>query len=268
MPPAPKTSRAGPRVAYVVSGAASGIGRAVAMRLLADGHDVAMLDRDVEAVRKVAKERERSGGPRALALSCDVTYEPDLEGSVAQAVAELGPLGGAVTCAGIDRGGLVHELPIERWRQVIDVNLTGTFLVAKHVLSHLVGRGAPGVVICVSSPWAYLSAAGGASAYCASKGAVCSLVRSMALDYADHGIRVNAILPGATETPLMWANVTPESLPAMRAQVASSLPMRRLADPAEIAAGVAWMLGPDAGYMTGAELVLDGGLMAKGCINV
>lgn len=253
--------------AVVVTGGAAGIGHAVALRLAEGGYRLAILDRDAGGAAGAALLAEEHGSPRAIGVACDVSSEESVRTAVALAAAEFGDLYGAVTSAGIDLGGMVHELSLERWRQVLDVNLTGTFLTAKHMLHHLMERRLAGVIVCVSSPWAYLSTPGGASAYCASKGGVCALARSMALDYASHGIRVNTILPGATETALMWANVPMQDRERMRQKVEASLPMRRLARPREIAEGVSWLLSPQASYMTGSELILDGGLMSKGCID-
>jgi NAD(P)-dependent dehydrogenase (short-subunit alcohol dehydrogenase family) len=172
-----------------------------------------------------------------------------------------------VTSAGIDRAGLVHELDLDTWNDVIVTNLTGTFLACKHVLARIVGQGEGGSVVCVSSPWAMVTAPGGASAYCASKGGISAFTRSLALDYAPHGIRVNAIVPGTTETPLMWANVAPEEVAAEREKTARQLALGRIAEPDDIAAGIAWLLSDQAAYVTGSHLVVDGGLMARAGID-
>ena len=258
----------GPRRGILVTGGAAGIGRATVAKLAQNGYRVAVLDMDEDGAKRSAEDAERLGSPKAIAVACDVRSEDSVERAVYRAAAELGGIYGAVASAGVFLGGLAHELSLERWNAVIDINLTGTFLTAKHVLRHLMETGKPGSLVCVSSPWAHLSTAGGASAYCASKAGISSLVRSMALDYAPHGIRVNTIVPGATETALMWADVKPEDMPSARQRVEANLPMHRLANAEEIAEGIFWLLSPAASYATGSELVVDGGLTSKGCIDV
>jgi NAD(P)-dependent dehydrogenase (short-subunit alcohol dehydrogenase family) len=251
----------------VVTGGGSGIGRAAALAGAERGAAVAVLDLDLSAARAVAEDAPGRGAPSAVGLGCDVRDEGSVAAAVAEAAERVGPLRMLVTSAGIDRGGLVHELPLETWDDVIGTNLTGTFLACKHVLARMVEHGQGGSVVCVSSPWAEVTAPGGASAYCASKGGISAFTRSVALDYAPHGIRVNAIVPGATETPLMWANVPPENVPAERERTARQLALGRLAEPDDIAAGIAWLLSDQASYVTGSHLVADGGLMARAGIE-
>ena len=253
--------------AVAVTGGAAGIGLATVQALARQGARVAILDRDVDKLDEARREAISKGAAAALALECDVRSEDSVTRSIDKAAAELGPLRGLVTSAGIDRGGLVHTLPLDQWDAVIGTNLTGTFLACKHVLRHMVAHGQGGAVVCVSSAWAEVSAPGGASAYCASKGGVSALVRSMALDYAAHGIRVNGIFPGATETELMWAGLHADAVPAMRRQISGQLAMGRLGRPDEIAAGIAWLLSSHASYVTGSHLTVDGGLMARGSVE-
>jgi NAD(P)-dependent dehydrogenase (short-subunit alcohol dehydrogenase family) len=226
-----------------------------------------VLDLDGTAAEAVAGEARDRGAPGSVGLSCDVRDEASVAAAVIRAAAEVGPLRMLVASAGIDRGGLVHQLDLETWNDVISTNLTGTFLACKHVLARIVAQGEGGAVVCVSSPWAHVTAPGGASAYCASKGGISAFTRSLALDYAPFGIRVNAIVPGATETPLMWANVPPEEIPAEREKTARQLALGRLAEPKEIAEGIAWLLSDQAAYVTGSHLVVDGGLMARAGID-
>jgi NAD(P)-dependent dehydrogenase (short-subunit alcohol dehydrogenase family) len=111
-------------------------------------------------------------------------------------------------------------------------------------------------------------AAGAAGAYSASKGGISALVRCMAVDYAKYGIRVNAVVPGATETRLMWANVEPSAMPEMRRRICEEVPLGRLASPEEPARAVVWLLSDESSYVTGSHLVCDGGILAKACISV
>ena len=187
----------------LVTGAAAGIGLAVARLLSRAGNPVALLDRDAARVSAAASELRGNGRGAALALACDVSDEDELGSALAEAERELGPLAGVVASAGIDRGGQLHELSTTSWDEVISVNLRGTFLTCRAALRGMLGHG--GSIVCVSSPFAFVAPPGGAGAYAASKGGISALVRALAVDYARHGIRVNAVLPGPTETDLMCA---------------------------------------------------------------
>ena len=181
----------------------------------------------------------------------------------------MGPIYGAFANAGLDTGGFLHELPFETWKRVLDTNLTGIYLTCKYALRQILKAGTPGSIVCTSSPAATVGfAAGGAGAYSASKGGISALVRCMAVDYARHGIRVNAVVPGATETRLMWANVAPADMPEMRRRVCEEVPLGRLASPDEPARAVVWLLSDESSYVTGSHLVCDGGILAKACISV
>jgi NAD(P)-dependent dehydrogenase (short-subunit alcohol dehydrogenase family) len=251
----------------VVTGGGSGIGRSAAVASAQRGRPVVVLDLDIVAAQETGAQAEAAGAPAAVALGCDVRDEESVAGAVAAGAEQAGPIRGLVACAGIGSGGLVHELPIETWRNVIDTNLTGTFLTCKHVLLHMLEHGQGGSIVCASSPWGEVSAPGGASAYSASKGGISAFVRSLALDYAPHSIRVNAIVPGATDTPLMWEGIPEEEIPAARARISRQLVVGRLAEPKEIAAGIVWLLSDEAAYVTGSHLVVDGGLLARASIE-
>jgi NAD(P)-dependent dehydrogenase (short-subunit alcohol dehydrogenase family) len=253
--------------AVIVTGGGNGIGRATALAVARCGAEVAVLDINLPAAEAVAAEA-RSLGARSVGLQCDVRDEAAVSNAITSAAQQLGPLRGLVTSAGVDLPGLVHELPLEQWRRVIDINLTGTFLSCKHVLIDMLAHRLGGSIVCISSPWGDVSAPGGAGPYSASKGGVSALVRAMALDYARHSIRVNAILPGAVDTPLMWAAVKkPEEIPAMRELVRKQIAVGRLAEPDEIAAGITWLLSDQSSYVTGSKLVVDGGVLARGSVE-
>jgi NAD(P)-dependent dehydrogenase (short-subunit alcohol dehydrogenase family) len=127
----------------------------------------------------------------------------------------------------------------------------------------------PGSIVCTSSPTSLVAlAAGGAGCYSASKAGISALVRCMAVDYARYGIRVNSIIPGATETTLMWNNVPPEKVDELRGQIGSEVPLGRLADPEEPARAVAWLMSDESSYVTGSNLICDGGILAKASISV
>jgi NAD(P)-dependent dehydrogenase (short-subunit alcohol dehydrogenase family) len=253
--------------AVVVTGGGSGIGRAAVLACATRGTPVAVLDLKQDAADAVAEEARAAGAGAAVALQCDVRDEESVAGAVAGAAVELGDVTGLVCCAGIATEGLVHELSLERWNLVVGTNLTGTFLACKHALAQMLEHGRGGSIVCTSSPVAEVAVPGGVSAYIASKGGVSALVRSLAIDYAPHSIRVNAIVPGATETQLMWGNMPRDEIPAARERVNARLPLGRLAVPEDIAEGIVWLLSDAAGYATGSHMVIDGGLMARASID-
>jgi len=252
-----------------VTGGGAGIGRAVALRCAARGDRVAVLDIDGGAARETAREALTAGADAALGVECDVSREDRVAAAFEEAMAALGPLYGAFANAGMDAGGFLHELPFETWKRVLETNLTGIYLTCKYALQNLLKAGTPGSIVCTSSPAASVAfAAGAAGAYSASKGGVSALVRCMAVDYARYGIRVNAVVPGATETKLMWANVAPADMPEMRRRICEEVPLGRLASPDEPARAVAWLLSDESSYVTGSHLVCDGGILAKASISV
>ena len=230
----------------LVTGAASGIGRACVERLLRDGAAVAAVDRDAEGMEDLG----------ALALTADVTDAEAVAEAVARAEAELGTLDAVVNVAGItgsQAAAECHVTPIDEWRRVIDVNLTGTFVVCRAALPGMLERGT-GCIVNVASA-AGLVAFPGRCAYSASKGGVVQLTRSLAADYAARGIRANAVCPGMVETPMtQWRLDDPE----LRAAVLAKIPAGRVASASEVAQAVALLAGPELPYMNGAMLVLDG----------
>lgn len=254
----------------VVTGGSSGIGRA-AVRLVAEtGIPVAVLDADGAGAEQAAAEAVAAGAPDAAGFRCDVTDEPSVRHAVAEAVRRFGePPTGLLAAAGIDINGPAHRLALADWARVLDVNLTGAYLAARTVIATMLDTGVAGSLVLCSSPAALVAfAAGGTSAYAASKGGVSALMRSLAIDYAPSGIRVNAILPGPTETPLMWASVPEAERAVMREQLCAEVPLGRIADPVEPARAALWLLGPDSSYVTGSQLVCDGGVLAKSSVSV
>jgi NAD(P)-dependent dehydrogenase (short-subunit alcohol dehydrogenase family) len=253
----------------VVTGGGSGIGRAVALQCAARGDRVAVLDIDGASAQQAAADALAAGADATLGLECDVSREERVAEAFDETARVLGPLYGAFANAGVDASGFVHELSLDKWQLVIGTNLTGVYLTCKYALRHLLAGGRPGSIVCTSSPAATVSfAAGAAGAYSASKGGISALVRCMAVDYARYGIRVNAVVPGATETKLMWANVNAADMPAMRQRICEEVPLGRLADPEEPARAVVWLLSDDSSYVTGSHLVCDGGILAKASISV
>jgi NAD(P)-dependent dehydrogenase (short-subunit alcohol dehydrogenase family) len=244
----------------LITGAASGIGLATARRLVAEGARVMLCDARAEAVATAAAEV----GSGALGQPCDVGDETSVATAVTRVVDELGGLDVLVTCAGITRVSETHLCSLDEWNTMLRVNLTGTFLPVKHTLPHLVAAGG-GSIVTVGSV-ASVVAAGRTSSYDASKGGVLQFTRAVAVEYAEQGVRANCVLPGlvatglaANSTQLHGTMETPSKPgPASRVQV----PMTRAADPAELAAVIAFLASDDASFMTGAAVAADGGYTA------
>ena len=253
----------------VITGGGGGIGRATAMLCAKRGDHVAILDKNGESARQAADAARGEGASGTVGLACDVTDEAQVAQAFALVHEQFGAPYGIFANAGIDIGGLIHEMPLQLWKQILDTNLTGIFLTCKHGLQQMLAAHIRGSVVCTSSPAGFIAmAAGGSGAYSATKGAISSLVRCMAIDYAKFGIRVNAIVPGATETGLMWNNVGAGEVETMRAQLCREIPLGRLANAEEPARIVAWLLSDETVYMTGSHVVCDGGILAKGSISV
>jgi NAD(P)-dependent dehydrogenase (short-subunit alcohol dehydrogenase family) len=253
----------------VVTGGGGGIGRATARLCARRGDGVAILDKNAESAREAAEMARAEGAGGALGLACDVSDEAQVARSFALIHEQFGAPYGIFANAGIDMGGLIHEMPLERWQRILDTNLTGLFLTCKHGLQQMLAAQAAGSIVCTSSPASFVAfAAGGSGAYSATKGAISSLVRCMAIDYAKFGIRVNALTPGATETGLMWNNVAADQVEAMRAQLRREIPLGRLAEAEDPARVVAWLLSDESAYITGSHVVCDGGILAKSSISV
>jgi NAD(P)-dependent dehydrogenase (short-subunit alcohol dehydrogenase family) len=254
--------------AHLVTGAGAGIGAAIAGLAARAGHALVLLDRDRDGLEAVAAAARDGGARDVVAHVADVAEEGQVQAAVEAGVAALGPPAAAFSCAGIDRGGPTHELDAGTWDRVLAVNLRGTFLTCRAVLAALVEGNRPGAIVCVSSVLATVATPGGSAAYCASKGGVAALVRSLAVEYAGRGIRVNALAPGATDTRLMWAPVPAGERRSMRAVVEREVPAGRLAEPVEQARAALWLASDEADYVTGAELVVDGGVRARAALSV
>jgi NAD(P)-dependent dehydrogenase (short-subunit alcohol dehydrogenase family) len=248
------------RVAFV-TGAGSGIGRAVAERLAREGADVTVTDVDLEGANATA-ELVRAAGRKAHVARCNVASQRQLGEAVAGCVESLGRLDFAVANAGIARAGLLLDLPLKDWQDQLDVNLTGVFLTVQAAARRMVELGQGGRIVCMASLAAEIT--GPMSwAYSVTKAGVRMAVRGWAQELGPAGITVNAIGPGIIETPLARM-LTGKEGSATREFVERITPVGRVGRPEDIAGLVAFLCGPDAAFMTGSYLIMDGGLRDAG----
>jgi glucose 1-dehydrogenase len=240
----------------LVTGAATGIGRATAVRLAAEGASVVVNHIGDADAGEVVGEIKAAGG-RAVAIRADVSDEHQVQAMFARAAEELGgQVNLLVNNAGIQTPHELVDMPLDDWNKVIAVNLTGPFLCSRECARALLGTGAPGVIVNVSSvhevmPWMRFSH------YAASKGGLKLFAQSIAKELAPHGIRVVSVAPGAIATP-MNADVLAD--PEGREYAESGVPQGRLGKPEEIASAISWLASDEAAYVTGSTLFVDGGL--------
>jgi NAD(P)-dependent dehydrogenase (short-subunit alcohol dehydrogenase family) len=265
-----------------VTGAARkrGIGRAIALRLAADGADVAVsgLGRPTSeypeheraegwrGVESVAEEIQ-SLGRRAVGFDCDVTRRDQVQGAVDRIQRELGPITGLVNNAGVPSGAgatAIVDMDDDLWTSTIDVNLTGVYFASKFAAKAMLANGAGGSIVNISS----LAGRFGIpnyGAYCATKFAVIGLTQQMALELAPGGIRVNCTCPGSTDTDMMDGTIRRQAVAlgtdfaTQKSRYGPGIPLGRQGLPAEQASAVAFLIGPDASYITGQTINVDGG---------
>lgn len=250
----------------IITGAASGIGRATARRFVTEGANVMIADRNLAAGEQLAGELAASGR-KAIAHKVDVSDEAQVDAMVERAVRELGPIDILVAAAAIpyagfggaeDRHRSIVDKPFTEWRELLSVNLDGVFLVDRAVARGMVKAGRGGRIINISSIMA-LRPAVNSSDYCVSKAGVWMLTKVLALELAPHRITVNAIAPGGVRTPMLGAAM--ERDPKMEQAIIDSVPLHRIAEPEELAATALFLAGDEAAYYTGALLHVNGGTL-------
>ncbi len=240
----------------LVTGAASGIGQATAIRLASEGADVACIDLSTDALGETAAKVEAFGGKVAL-FACDISDESSVDATVRDVAERLGKLDVLCNIAGILRADHTHELTLSDWSKIIAVNLTGTFLMCRAAIPHLLRTR--GNIVNMSST-AALGSHPWMAAYAASKGGILSMTRSLSVEYVKQGLRVNALCPGGVKTLLHGQFSMPKG--ADVDLLKGAIPFVEFTDPEHIAAAVAFVASDDGQYMNGAEIRIDGGALS------
>lgn len=243
--------------AVLITGAASGIGRAAVGRLAAEGASVACVDRDRAGAEQAAAEAAETGAD-AFALVCDVSDESQVAETVGEATARLGKLDVVVNMAGILVCQHTHETTLDTWNQVIEVNLTGTFLMCREAIPHLLGTGgnivnAASTAALAGYPWF--------SAYASSKAGVLMLTRSIAIEYAKRGLRANAVAPGGISTPMTEGLEMPDE--GLDWKLFDRMaPIDRFRGPETVASVIAFLASDDAAHVNGEYVRCDGATLS------
>ncbi|MFI9009303.1 SDR family oxidoreductase [Actinosynnema sp. NPDC053489] len=250
--------RSGAPTRAVVTGADSGIGKAIAVALAGGGVDVGItFHNDPDGAERTARE-VRDLGARAVVRPLDLTDLPGAASAVDDLAAELGGLDVLVNCAGTGSSQKALDMDFETWRGVLSVDLDGAFLCAQRAARHMIEAGRGGRIINITSVHEHLPRVG-AAPYCAAKAGLGALTKVLALELAEHAITVNSVAPGEISTPMTGQeDVDP------RTQPRPGVPLGRPGHAGEVAAVVAFLATPAAGYVTGASFVVDGGMTLMG----
>jgi len=240
----------------IVTGGASGIGAASARLFAAEGAKVALVDRDAAGLAKVAAEI-----PGALTIEADVSDNVQAQAGVARVMQQWGRIDVLMTAAGISLGGTVDKIDEAAWDRTFNVNVKGTFLWVHHAIQPMIAAKS-GAIVTVGSQLAQ-SSIGGNAAYVASKGAIASFTKTIAVDHAPQGIRVNALMPGVIDTPMPARSIQRQADPeAARAFWKKRHPMGRIGQPEEVAKAALFLASDDSSFVTGTLLFVDGGWTA------
>jgi len=243
----------------LITGAGSGIGRATARIFAREGARLVLAD-VVEAGGNETLRMIKEAGADGIFVKCDVANEADVDATVARAVAQYGRLDCAFNNAGIGGAGrLTHEYSLEEWNRVIAINLTGVWLCMRAEITQMLKQKS-GAIVNTSSIMG-LTGAIRVPAYTAAKHGVAGLTKAAALEYARHGLRINAVCPAPIYTPMLMGAF--EKRPDMEERYARAEPMKRIGQPEEIGEAVAWLCSDRASYVTGLPMPVDGGYMAQ-----
>ncbi len=243
------------RTAFV-TGASQGLGQEIAVALARDGCDVAVSSRRVERLSDTLGLIEKAGA-RGVPVELDVRSQESMARAMAEVAGAFGAVDTLVNNAAVTLRATALDMTREEWDELMSVNLKGVFFMSQLMGRHLVAKKRPGSIVSLASTHGMLGFAG-RSAYGIAKAGIIQMTRQLAIEWADHGIRVNAVAPGTVDTPSRaeYFAANPDAKKAMTDRI----PFRRFARPGEVAAAVSYLAGPDAAYITGQTLVLDGGL--------
>jgi NAD(P)-dependent dehydrogenase (short-subunit alcohol dehydrogenase family) len=248
----------------LITGAGRGLGEAICVGFSEYGCAIAAGDLNIEDSRKTVEKVTRRAGRSAIALRGDVSVRDDVTALVNETVKQLGTIDILVNCAGIAQHDPAEDTPLETWNRVLDINLRGTFLCCQAAARHMLKKGR-GVIINISSIAGSVGVGRGANAYCASKGGVETLTKQLALEWADRGIRVNAIAPCQFMTPILGDAL---NLPQLNGEDlmktwTSQIPLGRIGKPEEIVGPALFLASAASSMVTGIVLPVDGGYLAR-----
>ncbi len=244
----------------IVTGAASGIGAATASLFASEGARVVLVDIDAKGLQKTNEVIEKNGG-RALAIQTDVTHTQEVQSAVKKILAKWKRIDILIPCSGVSVGGTVATIDEELWDKVFDLNVKGTYLFAHEVLPQMI-KQKKGNIILIGSQLVFASG-GNNAAYIASKGAIISLTKTMAVDHASQGIRVNALVPGVIDTAMSRRSLKRYPDPDdVRKKWAGRHPMGRIGEAIEVARAALFLASDDSSFTTGSLLFVDGGWTA------
>ena len=241
----------------IVTGAATGIGQAIAAGMAKEGASVVIDYVGAPDAPNQTVQMIESAGGKCLAVEADVSKPDEVANLMQQAIAKFGRVDVLVNNAGVERKHPITEFPLDQWNMIIAVNLTGPFLCAQAAAKQMIAQSGPGRIINISSIHQDLPMPGNAP-YCASKGGLRMLMRTMAVELAPHGITVNNIGPGAIYTPI---DADVQANPEMEAALMAEIPMGRWGKPEEVANLAIFLASDDASYVTGSTYYIDGGML-------